>query len=87
MRSEETVRISAPESSATGIRGGSTSDFDNYNDDNDDDDCCDGNWDNSDEAGGMPRDLSPFSDIDDPYDRADMEWDMFDERGGGDFWD
>lgn len=87
MSFEETVRISAPASSGTGIRGGSTSDFDNYDEDDDDDDDSDDDWDNSREAGGMPRDLSPFSDIDDPYDRAELEWDMFDERDGGDFWD
>lgn len=87
MSFEETVRISALESSATGIRGESTLNIDNYDDDNDVDDDSDDDWDNSKEAGGMPRDLSPFSDIDEPYDRAELEWDMFDERDGGDFWD
>ena len=87
MSFEETVRISAPESSAAGVHGGRASYSDNCDDDNDDDDDSDDDWDNSREAGGMPRDLSPFSDIDDPYDRAELEWDMFDERDGGDFWD
>ena len=79
MSFEETVQISSPASSDTGMYGGKASYSDNFDDDNDDD-CYGDNWDNSDEAGGMPRDLSPFSDIDDPYDRAELEWDMFDER-------
>ena len=56
MSFEETVQISSPASSDTGMYGGKASYSDNFDDDNDDD-CYGDNWDNSDEAGGMPRDL------------------------------